>query len=72
MPLFRLFSVFSNKQYNFTTNICEKNPSSIWCQDSNPQPSERESLPITTRPGLPRGQLFPIDLMLLKKRSIGF
>ena len=28
-------------------------PSSIWCQDSNPRPSERESLPITTRPGLP-------------------
>ena len=23
-PLFRLFSVFSNKHYNFTTNICEK------------------------------------------------
>ena len=37
----------------FTTNICEKCPSSIWCRDSNPRPSERESLPITTRPGLP-------------------
>ena len=23
-PLFRLFSVFSNKQYNFTKNQCEK------------------------------------------------
>ena len=37
----------------FTTIICEKCPSSIWCRDSNPQPLERESLPITTRPGLP-------------------
>ena len=52
-PLFGLFSVFSNKQYNFTTNICEKCPSSIRCRDSNPRPLERESLSITTRPGLP-------------------
>ena len=37
----------------FTTNKCEKRPSSIRCRDSNPQPSEREPLPITTRPGLP-------------------
>ena len=36
----------------FTTNIFEKCPSSIRCQDWNPQPLERESLPITTRPGL--------------------
>ena len=50
---FCLFSIFSNKQYNFTTNICEKCPCSIRCRDSNPQPSEHESLPITTRPGLP-------------------
>ena len=28
-----------------------KCPSSIWCQDSNPRPSEREPPPITTRPG---------------------
>ena len=26
-------------------------PSSIWCRDLNPQPLERESPPITTRPG---------------------
>ena len=32
----------------FTTNICEKCPSSIRCQDLNSQPSEQESLPITT------------------------
>ena len=35
---------------NFTTNICEK-MSIIRCRGSNPRPSERESLPITTRPG---------------------
>ena len=36
----------------FTTNICENCPSSIvWCRDSNPLPSEHESLPITTRLG---------------------
>ena len=30
----------------------KKCPSSIWCRDWNPQPSERESLPITTWPML--------------------
>ena len=35
----------------FTTNICEKCPSSKWCRDSNSWPLECESLPITTRPG---------------------
>ena len=50
-PLFHLFSVFSNKQHNFSTNQCETCPSIIKCQDSNPQPLEHESSPITTRPG---------------------
>ena len=35
----------------FTANIREKSPSSKQCRDSNPRPLERESLPITTRPG---------------------
>ena len=53
-PLFNLFSVFSNKHYNFfKTNICDKCPSSIRCWDSNPRPSGCESPPITTRPELP-------------------
>ena len=30
----------------------KKCPSGIQCRDLNPRPSERESLPITTRPGL--------------------
>ena len=54
-PLF--FVYFRSFQANiitiFTTNICEKSPSSIRCRDSNPRPLEHESLPITTRPGLP-------------------
>ena len=52
-PLFHLFSVFSNKLYNFATNQCEKMswPSSIRLQDSNPWPLEHESPPITTRTG---------------------
>ena len=54
-PLFHLFSVFSNKHhYNFYNRyMWKKCPSSIRCRDSNPWPSERESLPFTTRPGLP-------------------
>ena len=53
-PLFRLFSVFSNKHYKFLQQIYVKRcPYSIWCWDSNPRPLERESPPITTKPGLP-------------------
>ena len=51
-PLFNLFSSFQTNITIFTTNICEKCPSSIQCCDSNPQPSRHESPPITTRPGL--------------------
>ena len=52
-PLFCLFLVFSNKQYIFTTNQCEKcSPSLRYC-NSNPRPLERESPLITARPGLP-------------------
>ena len=50
--LFYIYFVFSNTlqilQHQF-----EKCPSSIRCQDSNSQPLELESPPITTRPGLP-------------------
>ena len=37
----------------FTTNKCEKCPSSKWHWDSNTQPLEHESPPLTTGPGLP-------------------
>ena len=56
-PLFNLFSSFQTNITIFTSYICEKCPSSIQCLDSNPQPSEHESPPITTRPGLPSFQL---------------
>ena len=47
------FSVFfkQTSMNFFTTNWCEKCPSSILCRDSNPRPSEHESPPISTRPG---------------------
>ena len=54
-PLFRLFLVFSNKQYDIYKKSMwkmSKCPSSIQHPDSNPQPFEHESSPITTRPGL--------------------
>ena len=51
--LFRLFSSFQTRITILTTNKCEKCPSSIWRLHSNPQPSEDESPPITTRPQLP-------------------
>ena len=38
-PLFRLFSSFQTNIAIFTTNKCEKCPSSKRCWDSNPQPS---------------------------------
>ena len=58
-PLFRLFSVFFKQTTQFLQQIyVKKCPSSIRCRDSNPRPSERESLPITTRPGLPPNSFF--------------
>ena len=51
---FRLFLVFSSKHYKFLQQIdVKKCPFSIRGRDSNPQPLERESLPISTTPGLP-------------------
>ena len=67
-PLFVYFQSFQTNIITiFTTNICEKCPSSIRCRDSNPRPSERESLPITTRPGLP--PIRKIVCTLIKKSS---
>ena len=54
---FVYFQSFSNKQYFFATNQCEKRskcPSSKQHRDSNPQPYVHESSPITTRPVLSR------------------
>ena len=53
-PLFCLFWVFFKQtSLQFLQQIyVKKIPSNIWCRDSNPWPSECESQPITTRPGL--------------------
>ena len=51
--LFCLFSSFQTNIAILTTNECEKCPSSIQRQDLNSQPSDYESSPLTTRPGLP-------------------
>ena len=48
-PLFGLFSDFPNKQFILGTQLVEKQcPSSILCWDSNWQPLEHASSPITT------------------------
>ena len=58
-PLFHLFSSFQTNITILTTNKCEKCSSSIWRWNSNSQPSDYESPPITTRPGLlPNVSLF--------------
>ena len=52
-PLFVYFWSFQTNIITiFTTNQCEKMscPSSIWRQDSNSQPLDHESSPMTTRP----------------------
>ena len=68
-PLFRLFSVFSNKHYKFLQQIyVKKCPSSIWCWDSNPRPLERESPPITRACRL---QYVAQDMLAVNNRSVG-
>ena len=43
--------LFQTNNTNFTPNLCEKCPSSIWRWGSNSQPSDYESSPLTTRQG---------------------
>ena len=65
-PLFGLFSVFPNKhQCNFYNKLMWIFLSSKWCWDLNPQPSERESHPITTRPGLHYSKTLFMTLLLV-------
>ena len=47
-PLFNLFLTFSNS----STIKYENNPYSMRCWDSNSQPFDHQSYPITTRPRL--------------------
>ena len=55
-PLFRLFLSLQTNSPILTKLNGNKCPSSMWHWDSNPQPLEIESPPITTRPGLPPKQ----------------
>ena len=66
---FVYFQSFQTNNIIFTTNQCEKMscPSSLRRLDSNPQPLERESPPITTRPGL---QPYPSEIVYLSARTI--
>ena len=51
-PLFHLFLVFPNKQYNFTTNQCDKMSFQYAAPGFELTTSETWVSPITTRPGL--------------------
>ena len=51
-PLFLIYFHLFKQTLQFLQQIyARKCPSSIQCWDSNPQPSEHKSPPITTRPG---------------------
>ena len=65
---FSFIFVSSNKHYNFYHKNMRKIlcPSSKWRRDLNPWPSEQESPPITTRPGLPPTYLKVIVWIILK------
>ena len=53
-PLFRLFLLSFKQTIQILQQIqVKKCPSSIKCRDLNSQPSNYESSPLTTRPGLP-------------------
>ena len=67
LPLF--LSLFSSFQTNTTIPMQQLHPSSIECRDSNPQPSECESHPINTRPGLPPKPLPKLSYFLFASKS---
>ena len=48
-PLYHYFRLFKHTLQFFATYKCEKSPSSIRCWDSNSQPLQHDSPPITTR-----------------------
>ena len=52
--LFFIYFCLFKQTLQFLQQInVKKCPPSIWCWDLKPRSSEHESLPITTRPGLP-------------------
>ena len=71
-PLFRLFSSFQTNITILTTNKCEKCPSSIWRRDLKSQPSDYESPPLTTRPGLPPNLTVGVSMRLLREHTLTY
>ena len=66
-PLFRLFSVFSIKHYNFT-KINMKSIHPVYSsRDLNSQPSDYEAPLLTTRPGLPPVSIYFIVWVTAEK-----
>ena len=62
--LFVYFRSFQTNNTILTANQSEK--CHVRRRDSNPQPSERESPPITTRPGLPPEYTFIYSSKILR------
>ena len=68
---FVYYKSFQTNDIKFTTNYSEKFPSSIRCQDSNSQPSEHESPPLTTRPRLPASAWMLFTFAVVKNWILG-
>ena len=58
LPLFRLYLVFSNKQYNFYNKSMRKMPIQNTAQGFKPTTSRTWVITNTTRPGLPPSSLY--------------
>ena len=69
-PLFYLISSFQTHYKFYNKYLCEKCPSSIQCWDSNSQPAEHESPPITTRLGLLPMSWYELSIKTMKDESI--
>ena len=69
-PLFRLFSVFSNKHYNFYNKYWWKMSIHYMVLGFEPTTFGREYLPITTRPGLPSIYLFLLLMPIYLKQML--
>ena len=67
-PLFRLFFIFSNKQYNFYNKSIWKMSIQYTAQGFEPTTFRHELSPITTRTGLPSSNIFSC----LEESLLGF
>ena len=67
-PLFVYCRLFYKQTVQFKNKLMWKSPSSKRWWDSNPQPSEHESAPVTTRPGL---MSFVFELLVSTNSFVG-